>query len=400
MSKVLITMLGAGTPVGQYRPATYKIDDSEYPNSTFVGTVLYKHFSIDKVLFIGTMRSMWDAVYRFFSNEKNYDEIYYEALMTAISEANKDSDLNKDIFIQLENILPKGSKIIPIRYGLNDKELRENMDNILENVEKNLKDGDELYLDVTHSFRHLPMFVMVILLYLRDVSKKQIKVAGIYYGNIDILAAKEVEQAPIVNLSIFDEMIDWIKGANNLANYGNGDEIAQLLRKKGQNQEAELIEDFSDALRLNYLHELYLKRTNLKTLKNQYTSGIESLIIPKVLEDFLQRVNNAQKQSEFQFALSKWHKDKKFYALSYIVLVEALITYVWEKENMTDSSYDGREVAKKMMLKDKKYQAVKDIFTIANKVRRNAAHALNASGVIPTIIHNLEICHSKFEKLT
>ena len=92
MSKILISPLGAGAlkkdsieSIGRYRKATYKIAGEEYETS-FVASALYKHLELDDIIFIGTVKSMWEEVYFSFCSEKGImiDEDYWEELSKII----------------------------------------------------------------------------------------------------------------------------------------------------------------------------------------------------------------------------------------------------------------------------------------------------------------------------
>ena len=76
MAKILISSLGAGSVTGvtensirKYRTTTYRIDGKDYQDS-FVASVLYKHLKLDGIIFIGTVKSIWEEVYSFFYQER------------------------------------------------------------------------------------------------------------------------------------------------------------------------------------------------------------------------------------------------------------------------------------------------------------------------------------------
>ena len=74
MAKILISSLGAGRrlkknaqPVREYESTLYKINNLEYQDS-FVASTLYKHLELDGIIFVGTVKSIWEEVYRFFTS--------------------------------------------------------------------------------------------------------------------------------------------------------------------------------------------------------------------------------------------------------------------------------------------------------------------------------------------
>ena len=71
MSKTLITFLGTGwrnwknESAREYFDANYFIDSKIY-STPFMASALMQHHDIERVYIIGTMKSMWEEVYRYF----------------------------------------------------------------------------------------------------------------------------------------------------------------------------------------------------------------------------------------------------------------------------------------------------------------------------------------------
>lgn len=70
-----------------------------------------------------------------------------------------------------------------------------------------LQDGDELYFDLTHAFRYLPMLVLVLGSYAKFL--KNVKIANISYGNFEVPGAEK----PIMNLMSLNALQDWTSAA-------------------------------------------------------------------------------------------------------------------------------------------------------------------------------------------
>jgi len=87
----------------------------------------------------------------------------------------------------------------------------------------NLEEGDDLYFDLTHGFRYLPMLVLVFGNYAKFL--KNVKIAHISYGNYE---ARNIDsnEAPIVDLLSLSILQDWTSAA-----------IANLKGKEGQQSE-------------------------------------------------------------------------------------------------------------------------------------------------------------------
>ena len=162
--KVLISFLGTGSfedkSKREYRTAKYRIDDKEYVRS-FVADALTEHYEINTIIMIGTVKSMWEELYLKFCEKNNIqpDEEYYTELGIISENANSKSALELPQKEKIEKALGKESQVVLIKYGLNEEEVNYNIATIL-GVEKYLKNGDEVYVDITHSFRSLPLLLM------------------------------------------------------------------------------------------------------------------------------------------------------------------------------------------------------------------------------------------------
>lgn len=88
-----------------------------------------------------------------------------------------------------------------------------------------LEDEDELYLDLTHGFRYLPMLVLVLSNYAKFL--KKVKVKYISYGNFE---GQKDGKAPMVDLLPFSALQDWTYGAASFLNNGNVDVLSDLCK--------------------------------------------------------------------------------------------------------------------------------------------------------------------------
>lgn len=88
-----------------------------------------------------------------------------------------------------------------------------------------LQEGDEVYLDVTHAFRYIPMLVMVLLNYAKFL--KHIKVMGIVYGNWESRTKNKID-APMVNLLPFSELQDWTAAADQYISTGSVEKLRNI----------------------------------------------------------------------------------------------------------------------------------------------------------------------------
>jgi CRISPR-associated protein, TM1812 family len=327
--KVLIAGIGGGKnkDTGTYRVANYKIENKVYEQRSFITSALEEHYSIDKTIFIGTTGSMWDNLYEFYSKkfQKDYDENYHLDLMAVIDNATMETDIDGLNLSKFNETFKDKILGIVTKYGMNELEIFENF-NLIIKLQDELEDGDEVYLDITHSFRSNAFWMFLVMNYLTDVEDKNIKVKAITYG---MLEAQKDGVAPVVDLNAFYKILQWIKGANNLKNYGN----SYLIEENIENEKlSKKLKNFSDALNMNYIGSLRQSINSLKKLEDDIDNleGPAKLIIPKVIKDFMDRFASEDKDYLFQAKLTKWHFEQKRYAMAYININESIIGFIMD----------------------------------------------------------------------
>lgn len=378
MAKILVATIGAGQldhsnkNARVYKTALYQIDGQEYETS-FMAAALEEHLDLDSLILIGTVRSMWEEVYRYFCELKShpFNSDYYEELRTTIEQQNHDSPLDALNLEPLEAALGPGSRCILIHYGLDQEELWRNFDRIM-TISDIVQTDDALYLDITHAFRSLALFQFLVLTFMNELSTKDIQVAGIYYGMLDVM--RELNYAPVIDLKPFFEMTTWISGIHSLQRYGNGYAIARLLRDAQQEALADEIERLSDVINLNLIGELkpQIKRLRKQIRVNNDHGPLKYVKI--LLADFLRRFyKKEQSTTEFQMEVSGWHFQNKRYASGYITLQETIQSHVCEQLGLDPTRYEDREHAKSIIHAQPNEPLSKMWFAI-NPIRNDIAH--------------------------
>lgn len=440
MAKVLLSFLGTGplkkkeekikddkTPedIGKamraYRKAKYSLEGKIYENRTFVASAIADHHNVDKIFMIGTPKSMWEEVYNTYYNksrpadealgfsvDKNVEEIWFD-----IQEHSEIADHNSPLEIphkeEIEKEMGNGSKVVLIKYGITEDEIRENITRILQ-LEQYLNPGDELIVDITHAFRSLPLLIMNLLVYLKNVSSKNIKISHIYYGMNEV-SGEMGDVSPIVDLNTLLELQDWIIGAFNLKTYGNAYKIVELLNSSnyGHTEDRDVarrLQDFSDYISINYMDAMKKVPDSLRSIKGKCRNDIGKLIVNPVINDFLKELgNNEFAGYAFLYKLSKWLFEHKNYVQSYLMASEAILSYVCEKsgfslKNNNDgtfsyikgdkewSTYDVREMLPKLIrgetekldpdlvaeFTQESIEPIKDAFYKHNPHRNQVAH--------------------------
>lgn len=403
MSKILISPIGAAkrvdNPSREYNLTKYKfIEKGPIFETPFIAEALANYLKVDKIIFIGTPKSMWEEVYKYFTEVSNceFDYDYWAKIgdwaenstfnNTQIDETVLEKTMNS-VDEYLKTINPSalgGSFPLIIKYGLNQEELWQNFD-LFMRLTKILDDGDELYLDVTHSFRSIPLFMYLMMDFIQILNHKSITLEGLYYGMYE--AKSEVGYTPIVDLKPMFQISQWIRGVYDFINYGNGYLISDLIDKENidgdnGNEISKKIRNISELLNINYLTDLQAQVRSLNKLINieHKEKGPIPYIFP-LIKDFILRFSKIKEASEFQLELSKWYFENRRYGHGYICLVESILTKLCEVYGLDLTNFNNRECVKKLVVKRYYQNKVKELEKLAdkynsiNKVRNRIAHA-------------------------
>ena len=405
--KVLISFLGTGPLESKetrtYKTANYHIGEAilgEYP---FVSAALVKHYQIDKAILVGTTHSMWEEVYRWFCENTNNpmdDDIYFD-----IAQSCENSNYTSELVLPHQDIIEKAigrdAKIALIKYGITEEEIRDNTDIIL-GLQQYLNKGDELIVDVTHSFRSLPMFMMYLLIYLKNVSNKSISISHVHYGMLEM--NKELGYAPIIDLKSMMEVNDWITGAYSFSEFGNAYKISELIKNQDKSV-SNLLDEFSNLMNLNHLHAIQKISQRLSSIKNrEYQTLLPELTINPIVQSFINQFNvNGDNHSLFQLKVARWQLDHRKYAQAMLTAQESMITYVCEQNALKWDAVDMREIAKSLFYKfipgykcDKR---LKKIYRDLNPLRNCTAHSVETAKNVPEMLRTLKACISEIESI-
>ncbi len=178
--KVLVSFLGTGkleknSSARQYVKTLYRFEDGREYASAFIAQALKDYYQVDKVILIGTVHSMWEEVYSSFVSDEQRDEDYYVKLGEYCAATTPKSELSIPDIGKLESAIGAGSHVVLTHYGINAEENEKNQQIIL-GLEELLDKGDELYVDITHAFRSLPLLLLNSLIYIQTVSQKKITI--------------------------------------------------------------------------------------------------------------------------------------------------------------------------------------------------------------------------------
>lgn len=374
MAKILISSLGTGNiqkdSDQDYQKTIYKIDNQEYPE-TLTAKVLIQHFKIDKAIFIGTNKSMWDNLYYSFDGD---NEEYLDFLTKK-----KETGVTLEDLIMLEKHLNsflgmEGSQGLLIDYQKNNQdEIWDNFEKLLE-IKELIQEGDEIYLDITHGFRYMPILNIFLLEFISIFKTPTINIKGVYYG----MFSDRISE--IIDFKIFFDLLEWTKAINMFKYNSNAQQLVELLSKNGvENDATKIFTQFNSNLQLANMSSLwqFMKGAGKKI---KVLSDSNNKIIKLLSTDLITMTQrfDKEKQSDFQYELAVWLHENNNHALSYIALYEAIITKSCELKKYDVNNHDLREDAKKSLGNDKwgKYFYTKNDDSLS-VIRNSITHQSN-----------------------
>ena len=269
----------------------------------------------------------WDKEITSQTNPHTKEEIPYEGLESVLQRMS----------------LPTTIAPVPILDGKNEEEMWE----IFQTAFDLMEDDDEVYFDLTHSFRYLPMLILVLGNYAKFL--KNVHIAHISYGNYEA-RDKEKNEAPIVDLLPLTMLQDWtfaaadflqngyVDNMNNLA-----DKSIRLLQKneatRSQNNKA--LGSFVSTLK-RLVDERQTCRGmdisnahTLSTLKEQ-RDRIKDVVI-KPLEPVIKKIMTMPTPSDSIgncLQAARWCYDKHLYQQSATILQEGVVTFFCERHDI------------------------------------------------------------------
>jgi CRISPR-associated DxTHG motif protein len=350
MAKILLSFIG----IGKYELTCYEFAGSLKKDARLAAEILVDVIKPDAIYIIGTAKSVWN--------------------------------------IAEEKIGSNNYKPVTIPVGANKEEFWEIFQKI---TSIKIKKDDEIYVDITHCFRSIPIFAILSIFYFEKIF--DIKVKGIYYGMFEgnkekIHDSKRITK--VVDLTPALEIKEWLDGFSTFKHFGDATLISSLLQKSKHKNV--VLEDFmsnlnkiSNAFGLNYTQDIcnlsgtfHKNEKNISDVLEAVGSAPANLIKESLLRELKQfSSKESQNITEIHLKLVSWYRDNKRLTQCIILMGELPITFIAEQ---LDSSlifdHKFREKIQKKLILDKD-SSLKDLIVAEKwKMIKKISKIRNLSG--------------------
>lgn len=255
--KVFLSILGTG----YYEATRYYFDDYKTNYKTrFIQEATIKHFCSD-----------W--------NEEDKIVIFLteKARKTNWNDPAQVNN-NKGEYIGLSKILEKYPNLVveDIPDGNTENEIWK----VFQTIYNHLDENAEVYFDITHAFRFLPMLLMVLINYAKLL--KNISVKSVTYGNYE---AREKHQdgreySPVMKITPLSELQDWTNSINSFLKHGSSLGLKKLINKEYEKSSIQSLKQSSN--KISEFTEMFSTLRGKKILEGKIPSQLQEQL--KIVE--------------------------------------------------------------------------------------------------------------------
>lgn len=321
--KLFISFLGTGF----YEVCTYYDSKNSYTPTRYIQQATIEQIGVnswaetDAVRVFVTDKAFadnWDKNNSMRFNYRKNAEESYERLGKIL--------YNMDIKADIKPVLH-----VPV--GNDEKE----MWRIFQMVFDEIHDGDELYIDLTHAFRYLPMLVLVLSNYAKLL--KHTTIRQLSYGNYE--ARDKDNRAPIVNLVSLSNLQDWTLAAADFLDNGH----AERLKEMAQHFQPEA--DSSVGYFVDTLEQFTVDRQTYRGAKitdgkirqqlHDISQKIDTADIPPLtplLQTIRERVTPPAGTMERVVSAAQWCLQNRLWQQSLSILQEGIVTFFCQRHHL------------------------------------------------------------------
>lgn len=253
-------------------------------------------------------------------------------------------------------------EVLPVK-NIPDGNNEDEIWDIFARVFELIQEGDELYFDLTHGFRYLPMLILV----LGNYSKllKNVVVKSITYGNYEV-RDKRTNEAPLIDLLPLSEVQDWTSASVSFLKNGNLSMLKSLCKQnfapilkatEGADLDAVALKKYMEALE-KVVDDMNICR-GVSILKGEHIARLYecSNTLSKVIIEPMKPIIDILKVSFAGFIPSanikngyyaaKWCFDNQLFQQSLTILHETITSHICESEGMCVTDVNDRDIVNK-----------------------------------------------------
>lgn len=351
--KVFISILGTGF----YEECAYtKEKEEEHKPFTSTPTRFIQQASLELVGANGWTEE--DRVIIFLT--KKARELNWNKTITERKRYGKDTP---EPYKGLETVLQE----MGLKATIEDKDIRDGMNKeeiweVFQTIYDTLEEGDEVYMDLTHSFRFLPMLLLVLGNYAKFL--KGITIKNIVYGNYEARNAQD--EAPIISLLPLASLQDWTFAAANYLQNGRATQLEELANEELRPMLQNTKDINLDARTLNkYVKTLSTFTKDLLNCRAQAIRSGEAInairteakriekVIITPMAPVLDKINHSLEiflpnEHVFNgFYAAQWCFNNQLYQQAITILQENIVTYICLQKKLDISNVSQREMVNK-----------------------------------------------------
>ncbi len=325
--RIFISMLGTGN----YKNVPYYYENEEETFETpYAQEVILKHVlkeKPDKCLIILTeearekhWKKEWEKDWEEFkkTHQEKCGEIYWAKYWETYQEKYGEG-------FGLASRL-QGFNVVEIDTSIEPQKLW----NLIEDISREVPENSQLILDVTHSFRYMPMFLLVLADYLRVL--KNVSIENVFYAQFEAKGQKK----PVLSLLPLIKLQEWTRAVSVFAEYGR----AELLGEKVEEVEKMLERNIKNASGKEEKNSIIAVKYAMGKLKSVNAVSLQiatcrgDKILKQGVQEPLKKLETLREQSE----LLKNYEDKEvLVTLSLLEIVERKLRKLEKEDEDLDS---------------------------------------------------------------
>jgi len=323
--KTLLTLLGKtkNDQHSGYRKTVYELNHHSHPPTAFLGWILRESLQVDEMIIYGTSTSMWDHLFEGDLNLGSHaDHLRTELLDMLENKGHVEQALLDDLAPVLSQHLDCEVMLRIIPAGLDNQAQID----LFRRLHDDIRDNTELFIDCTHSYRHLPMLLLIGALYLQTL--RRVRIGNIFYGLYD-------ESSGRATVCELKSLLDIHKGLQALTVFDHSGDYLPLLRLAAEHIPAMDQQDCEDAAFNEKVLRIADARKTLARVHNSLSDTTDEFPLVLFKQALLDRLDwaNQPYHDLRQLQVARGMLERRDYLRASALLYESVINrFIREKQ--------------------------------------------------------------------